>query len=128
MGGLAPIHNGHITVHQNQLIVTPQPFVLCNIAFNYVQSLFSVPGYIANLLSVDFAMMLENYFEGIDVELFVIDQKDSHWLPLSILEIRIQVGLVCRVDLPRSMILAFFYEFGLIRYGIVIYRKVRYLF
>ena len=114
MGGLAPIHNRHITVHQNQLVVTPQPFVLQNVAFNYFQSLFSVPGYIANLLNVDFAMMLENYFEGIDVELFVIDQKDSHWLALSVLEIRIQVDLVCGVDLPRRIILAF-YELGLNR-------------
>ena len=100
IGGLAPIHNGHITVHQDQLVVTFLSSIFFDVIFYQLECFFAVPGNVTNPISLDITMVLQDDLQSFDVELFVVYDKDSHGRSILLFEIEVQVGLTCGVNLP----------------------------
>ena len=67
------IEDWHITVHENQIVIT-EKFVVVNDILNYfADGFFSVHCAFADYVDViDVEMVLKNYFNGFNVEYFVV--------------------------------------------------------
>ena len=74
---LVPIHDGHITVHENELVFTEYSLALFNISLYRFQSLFSIKSFVTDEIGVDVAVVFQNYLESFDVILLIIDDQDS---------------------------------------------------